>query len=419
MLDNRHSILKKYRKIRAFSIELCKGLKTEDYVIQSMPDISPTKWHLAHVTWFFEIFVLNESGIGHKLFNNHFPLLFNSYYVQAGERWNRPERGLLSRPTVKQVLAYRNYVDEKMEDFILKSNNTIFKKFKTIIEIGINHEQQHQELMLTDIKHVMSLNPMNIGLKKFKSVNASKIKPIEWVQFDEGIRVIGFRNKGFFYDNEKPAHKVYLQPFAIADRLITNAEYIDFIEDNGYSRAELWLSDGFAEVNKNNLKAPLYWRKIDGQWFNYTLSGLRKVNPNEPVCHVSYYEADAFARWYGGRLPTEAEWETSATGIKVNGNFVENGFFHPVPISNQKKGLKQIFGDVWEWTSSAYLPYPGYKIPIGAIGEYNGKFMSGQMVLRGGSCATSKTHIRKTYRNFFYPHQRWQFMGIRIAKDLK
>jgi len=393
-------------------------METEDFVVQTMPDVSPAKWHLAHTTWFFETFILREANINYKLFNKYYSYLFNSYYVKAGQRWNRPQRGLLSRPTVKEVFSYRNYVDDRMKKFILNSNENTFNHFSTIIEIGINHEQQHQELMLTDIKHVLSLNPMNIGLKEFKSVKANKISKIQWVKFNKGLFTIGFKGKGFFYDNEKPLHKVYLNDYFIADRLITNKEYIDFIEDDGYRRADLWLSDGFATVEKYNWNAPLYWKNINGKWYYFTLSGLRKIEPNEPVCHVSYYEADAFARWLGARLPTEAEWEVAANNLKLEGNFVENNFYRPIPFIKSRKILKQFFGDVWEWTSSAYLPYPGYKIPSGTIGEYNGKFMSGQMILKGGSCVTSASHIRKSYRNFFYPHQRWQFMGIRIAKDL-
>ncbi len=419
MREERKKILQKYRQIRDFSLELCEGLKTEDYVIQSMPDVSPTKWHLAHVTWFFETFVLTEAKRNYKQFNNKFQYLFNSYYVQAGSRWKRSERGLLSRPRVREVIKYRNYVDENIREFILKASDKLFNKFRTTIEIGINHEQQHQELIITDIKHVLSFNPMNISVKKKKIIKVNKISPIKWIEFPGGIRTIGFNGRGFFYDNEKPAHKVYLKPFLLADRLVTNGEYIEFIEKGGYRRAEFWLSDGFAAVEKDKWAAPLYWQKIEGKWYHYTLSGMREVEPYEPVSHVSFYEADAFARAEGARLPTEAEWEVAASKARIKGNFVENGFFHPVPLLNKNKKLNQIFGDVWEWTSSAYLPYPGYKIPSGAIGEYNGKFMSGQMVLRGGSCATSRFHIRKTYRNFFYPHQRWQFSGIRLAKDLK
>jgi ergothioneine biosynthesis protein EgtB len=418
---NRSDYLNKYSSVRNFSVKLCKTLLTEDYVIQSMPDVSPTKWHLAHVSWFFETFVLKKGIKNYESLHPQYNFLFNSYYVQAGKRWTRAIRGLLSRPTVNEVYEYRAYVDEKMMDFITNSADETFFELAPVIDIGINHEQQHQELILTDIKHLLSINPLRPVYAEKEIINSSEIASLKWIYNDGGIKEIGSKGENFSYDNEFNRHKVLLNPFLISSRLITNIEYISFINDNGYERAELWLSDGFAAVQNENWKAPLYWENIDGEWWNFTLNGFKKVNPAEPVCHVSHYEADAFARWAGARLPFETEWETAADNLIIKGNFVEDFNFHPIPLKVEtgSNELNQMFGDVWEWTQSAYLPYPGYKILPGALGEYNGKFMSNQIVLRGGSCATSITHIRKTYRNFFPPHSRWQFMGIRLAKDVE
>lgn len=414
----REKLQKRYNQIREFSLKLTEPLVTEDMVIQSMPDCSPTKWHLAHTSWFFETFVLKAFDNDYKSLNPMYPYLFNSYYVQAGERYYRPHRGLISRPTVSEVFEFRGFIDEKMNDFFSKADDNELKKLAVTIEIGLNHEQQHQELLITDVKNMFSYNPLNPVYAELKIDGKSAVENIKWIEFEEGIYEIGHNDNSFFYDNEKPNHKHYLHNFALADRLVTNGEYIKFIEDGGYENQVLWLSDGFAEVQKNKWNAPLYWHKKDGEWWNYTLNGMRKVNPDEPVCHVSFFEAEAFAHWSGFRLPTEQEWETASRGLTYQGNFVENEKFHPVPLEENPPGLKQMFGDVWEWTRSDYAPYPGYRIPPGAIGEYNGKFMSNQIVLRGGSCATSKSHIRNTYRNFFYPPQRWQFMGIRLAKDV-
>ena len=414
---SRENLLSQYKAVRKFSMEICKPLITEDFVVQSMPDVSPTKWHLSHTSWFFETFVLNEASGNYKSLHPQYAYLFNSYYIQAGERFERPKRGLLSRPSVKEVFQYRDYVDQNMISFFEVSNEETFKKLAQVIEIGLHHEQQHQELMLTDIKHVFSINPLHPVYVEKEDKNIQRIPSIKWISFREGIYKIGHSGKGFSYDNETPRHNEYVESFSLASRLITNGEYIKFIEDGGYSKAELWLSDGAATVDKEKWMTPLYWEKIDGDWWNFKLTGFKKVNLNEPVCHISFYEADAFARWAGARLPTEAEWETAASSLDVNGNFVENRDFHPIPVFEESNGPEQMYGDVWEWTRSSYSPYPGYKTLPGALGEYNGKFMSNQMVLRGGSCATSKTHIRKTYRNFFPPNARWQFMGIRLAKD--
>ncbi len=416
---NKEILIQNYKKIRSFTESLCKTLITEDYVIQSMPDVSPTKWHLAHTSWFFETFILKKNSPAYKSPKPIYGYLFNSYYVQVGERFNRPQRGLLSRPTVKEIYEYRKLVDEQMLNFLEKANEKELSELGFVIEVGLHHEQQHQELLLTDIKHVFSINPMHPILREEKETSGSEPEKIKWIEFEEGIFEIGNNSEKFCYDNETPVHKEYLNSFKLASRLITNKEYIEFIEDAGYERPELWLSDGIAAVESEKWQAPMYWENNDNEWYNFKLTGYKKVNPNEPVCHISYYEADAFARWAGCRLVTEAEWETAAGGLQVEGNFVEDENFHPVPLKNNRPGnLHQMYGDVWEWTRSAYSPYPGYKTLPGALGEYNGKFMSGQMVLRGGSCATSKSHIRKTYRNFFPPNARWQFLGIRLAKDV-
>lgn len=407
-------LVDRFNSVRKLTNNLCKPLYTEDYIIQSMPDVSPTKWHLAHTTWFFEKFILSSALPDYKAFDENYNYLFNSYYVQAGERFERARRGVISRPTVNDVYEYREYVDRHMN--LLIENNNLSENIISIIDIGINHEQQHQELLLTDIKHVFSCNPLNPNY--LPCINNPEVTsaPYNWRSFDEGIYEIGHNGEGFCYDNEMQRHKVFLRKFQLASRLITNAEYIEFIEAGGYRNPLLWLSEGWYTVVRENWNAPLYWEKKDDEWFLFSLTGLRKVNLSEPVCHISYYEADAFARWAGLRLPTEFEWEAAASTAEVKGNFVESGKFHPVPAPQQQKALTQIFGDVWEWTQSAYLPYPGFKIAEGALGEYNGKFMSNQMVLRGGSFATSVTHIRSTYRNFFPPHARWQFSGLRLAR---
>jgi ergothioneine biosynthesis protein EgtB len=419
--ENRKEILSRYQKVRSFTYELCKPLVTEDYVIQSMPDTSPTKWHLAHTTWFFETFVLAKALTNYKSLNKDYAYLFNSYYVQAGDRFYRPHRGLLSRPTVSDIYKYREFVDQKMTEFIQTAGEERYEEFMPVIEIGINHEQQHQELLLTDIKHVFSMNPLHPVYCEVKTPSPSNIPPIKWISFNEGIFEIGHVGNQFCYDNETPRYKTYIQPFELGNRLVTNREYLEFIEDGGYKKPEIWLSDGFSAAEREKWNAPLYWEKQNDGWWNFKLNGFQKLDLNEPVCHVSHFEADAFARWVGCRLPTEFEWEVASSNVPLEGNFVEDRIYHPAVLDvkeDSSRLLNQMFGDVWEWTQSAYLPYPGYKTLPGALGEYNGKFMSGQMVLRGGSCATSITHIRKTYRNFFYPQSRWQFMGIRLARDI-
>lgn len=415
---DRQLLIEKYKSVRNFFKVLCDPLETEDYVIQSMPDVSPTRWHLAHTSWFFEAFVLQKAIKHYKSLHPQYNFLFNSYYVQIGERFTRAKRGLLSRPTVQEVYEYRDYVDDKVIEFISNSTEDQFSEYGPVIEIGINHEQQHQELMLTDIKHVFSMNPLHPVYSDNYTPIVDGIPQMSFRKFDEGLYEIGHPGDDFGYDNEFPRHKVYLESFALADRLITNREFMDFMDEGGYKKSELWLSDGFSRAEQNNWQAPMYWEKREGEWWNFRLNGFHKVDLNEPVCHISYYEADAFARWAGYRLPTEEEWETAAGNIPLSGNFVENDNFHPIPLLESTR-LNQMYGDVWEWTMSPYVPYPGYKTLPGALGEYNGKFMSNQMVLRGGSCATSLSHIRKYYRNFFYPESRWQFMGLRVAKDIR
>ena len=415
----RDSLLKSYKNVRSFSHKLAKPLSTEDYVVQSMPDVSPTKWHLAHTSWFFEEFVLSKTINKYKSLHPQYNFLFNSYYVQVGERHSRPKRGLISRPTVDEVYKYREYVDKNMLKLFKTLDNKKFKKIAEIIEIGIHHEQQHQELIVTDIKHVLSENPLFPVYKKSNG-NASKKSPgLNWVDFDGGIHTIGNNGNNFGYDNEFPVHKTYVEPFSLASRLVTNGEYLEFIKDGGYSKAKLWLSDGWNTVSSNNWEAPLYWIRNGSGWNYFTLGGLRKIDLNQPVCHLSFYEAEAYSRWAGARLPSEFEWEIASGTSSINGNFVESGKFHPETVKENNGSLSQMYGDVWEWTRSPYSPYPGYNPPPGALGEYNGKFMCNQIVLRGGSCATSKSHIRNSYRNFFPPDSRWQFMGLRLAKDAK
>ncbi len=409
----------RYKEVRKQTEYLCEPLEPEDYVIQTMENVSPAKWHLAHTSWFFETFLLSEFIPDYKTMHPKYAFLFNSYYVQAGERHCRPKRGLISRPTVTEVYEYRKYIDEQMISLMKRPPVDNQDRIAGIIEIGLNHEQQHQELMLTDIKHVFSMNPLYPAYQERTVPAIERIPDISWNDYEGGLVNIGATGNTFCFDNELPRHKVYLEPFRLADRLVTNAEYLEFMQDGGYDNPVLWLSDGYAVKQRENWKSPYYWEIRDDEWWMITLQGPRKVNPAEPVCHLSHYEADAFARWSGARLPTESEWEIAADAVEHAGNFVETRNYHPVPVTDDNDSvLHQMFGDVWEWTGSSYLPYPGYKPLPGALGEYNGKFMANQMVLRGGSCVTPKSHIRKTYRNFFHPDSRWQFTGLRLAKDL-
>lgn len=383
-----------------------------------MTDASPVRWHLAHTTWFFETFVLKTGAADYEAFDPAFEYLFNSYYNQVGKQFPRPQRGLLSRPGLAEIKQYRNVVDHAL-DRLLERSDQLDDQLQTTVELGLHHEQQHQELILTDIKHLFSCNPCWPVYTERPATRPSPTTPITWITGSEGIRWMGHNGDGFAYDNESPQHEVLLQPHELASRLVTNGEFLEFINDGGYQSPEHWLSLGWQTVCNQQWQAPLYWHQVDGEWYEFTLSGLRPLNLGEPVCHVSYFEADAFARWAGVRLPTEAEWESAAMseGVLEGANFVELERFHPKPASSLDDGrMHQMFGDVWEWTASPYTPYPGYHAPEGAIGEYNGKFMCNQYVLRGGSCATSRTHIRPTYRNFFPPEARWQFAGIRLAR---
>ncbi len=406
----------RYRAVRAYSETLCEPLVPEDYVVQSMPDVSPTKWHLAHTSWFFETFVLRPHAAGYEQLDPMYAFLFNSYYVQAGERHCRMQRGLLSRPTVDDVYAYRRHVDAHMLRLLDEACPALLGDVAPLIEVGLHHEQQHQELMLTDVKHVFSINPLYPAYRPYRAPSAGVPAPLEWVAFEEGLYRIGHAGPGFCYDNETPQHRHFAEPFALASRLTTNEEYVAFIEDGGYRRPELWLSEGWATRAEQGWEAPLYWERREGQWHHFTLSGLHPLAPDEPVAHVSYFEADAYARWAGFRLPTEQEWEIAATEAPLDGTYAEGAYYRPVADDQQGGRLRQLFGEVWQWTRSQYSPYPGYAPAPGALGEYNGKFMSNQFVLRGASCATSRTHARHTYRNFFPADARWQFSGIRLAQ---
>jgi ergothioneine biosynthesis protein EgtB len=408
----------RYLAVRRFTESLCEGMATEDYVVQSMPDVSPTKWHLAHTSWFFETFVLREHLPEYRPIEEAYAFLFNSYYVHAGERHCRAQRGYISRPTVAEVYEYRAHVDRWMRHLLEHAGPDPLNRLDPLVTLGIHHEQQHQELLLTDIKHVFSVNPLRPALRASANPGSRDPGPLDWASFPGGVHWIGHEGEGFAYDNEGPRHQQFVQPFRLADRLTTNGEYLAFMADGGYERPELWLSMGWATVQENGWSEPFYWERRDEEWWSYTLSGMRRVDPHEPVCHLSYFEADAFARWAGARLPTEAEWEVAAGSVPVGGNLVESERFHPAPAASAGEGKpRQMYGDVWEWTRSQYSPYPGYEAPAGALGEYNGKFMCNQFVLRGGSCATSATHIRRTYRNFFPPEATWQFSGVRLARD--
>jgi ergothioneine biosynthesis protein EgtB len=417
-----------YQAVRATTEALCAPLEIDDYMVQSMPDASPTKWHLAHTAWFFETFVLIHDTHFEPV-DPAYAYLFNSYYNAVGERIARDRRGLLSRPTVAEVYRYREAVDQRVKAFLDAADEQKLSRVRSTFILGLHHEQQHQELILTDLKHAMAWNPLRPAYHQREpdksKTRTDHTKSIGWVEYHGGLRSIGHEGPGFAYDNETPRHQEYVAPFALADRLVTNREYLEFIEDRGYGRSNFWLSDGWFARSQKGWFAPLYWNFEDDRSAKlYTLAGQRELNPDEPVCHVSYFEADAFARWAGYRLPTEAEWEIAAveSGVAREGTFLESGNFHPVPLAQSPRSASsapaQFFGDVWEWTQSAYAPYRGFRPAEGAVGEYNGKFMCNQFVLRGGSCVTPRSHIRPTYRNFFPAEARWQFSGIRLARDL-
>jgi ergothioneine biosynthesis protein EgtB len=408
----------RYMAIRSRTESLCAPLAVEDYGVQSMPDASPTKWHLAHTSWFFETFILQRIA-GYRPFHPQYALLFNSYYNAVGEQYPRPRRGLLSRPTVEEIYRYRTHVDGEIAALLAGNGATGAKDLRAVLELGLQHEQQHQELILTDLKHLFWCNPLRPVYRPAGEAGRPPLPAAGWMRFPGGLCEIGHDGQGFAFDNETPRHRVFLEPFALASRLVTSGDFLAFIDDGGYQQPELWLADGWDTLQAQGWSAPLYWERHGAAWMVGTLSGLRALDPSEPVCHVSYYEADAFARWAGARLPLESEWEVAAAAVPIDGNFVERGRLHPAPLAQDARpGVPaQLFGDVWEWTQSPYVPYPGYRPPAGALGEYNAKFMSSQMVLRGGSCASPRAHLRPTYRNFFPPAARWQFSGLRLARD--
>ncbi len=408
----------RYLSVRRFSERLAEPLSAEDCAIQSMPDVSPTRWHLAHTTWFFETFALAGSP-GYAPLSPHYEYLFNSYYNAVGRQFPRSRRGLLSRPGLEEIRSYRRHVDDAMVDLLGRGDLT--EPLAGAVEIGLHHEQQHQELILTDIKNVLSCNPMLPVYREGSFPPGAAADCDGWTTVEEGVFWIGHEGSGFAYDNERPRHRVLLESCQVRNRPATCGEYLQFIEDGGYRRPELWLSLGWQQLNEEGWTAPLYWLEHDGWWRVFTLAGPRELAPEEPVCHVSYFEADAFARWAGARLPTEAEWEIAARGAPLEGRFADALLASGVAVHPSARPARQatpsrMFGDVWEWTASPYAAYPGYAPPAGALGEYNGKFMCNQYVLRGGSCATPSGHVRPTYRNFFPPHARWQFSGIRLAR---
>ena len=409
---------KQYILVRQQTAGLAAMLNAEDQMIQSCPEASPAKWHQAHTSWFFETFILSHYLPGYRPFEPHFRDLFNSYYNAVGQQPDKAIRGTFSRPTLEEIRKYRAHVDERMLELLQSKGAS--DAVQKLVTLGLNHEQQHQELLVTDIKHAFWSNPLHPAYQPATAAApvSGAVPQQEPQLFPEGLYEIGAADGEFYFDNEASRHKVYAQAFRIGMRLVTCGEYLSFMEDRGYLRPELWLSEGWKTVQSRQWSAPLYWKKVDGHWLQFTCSGMRKVEETEPICHISYYEAAAFACWAGARLPTEFEWEVAASKLKVQGNLLENGRFHPAPAAPAKEdGPMQIFGDVWEWTASAFLPYPGYKPAAGALGEYNAKFMSNQMVLRGGSCVTPLSHIRASYRNFFPPETRWQFSGLRLADD--
>jgi ergothioneine biosynthesis protein EgtB len=405
-----------YNDVRLASGRLIEPLDPEDCALQSMEDASPAKWHLAHTTWYFETFVLDGALPGYRAYHPEYRYLFNSYYNSVGAQYTRNARGLLTRPNLSEVLRYRAHVDRHMEELLARESE-LSSELRAVIELGIHHEQQHQELLLTDVKHLLAANPLRPAYHKIPAPGSLPAPALCWFAYQGGVREIGHAGTAFAFDNEGPRHRVFVDDFELASRAVTNGEYQAFIDDGGYRNPAHWLADGWATVQRQAWEAPLYWER-EGKGFRVkTLAGMEAVCPDEPTAHVSFYEADAYARWARARLPTEAEWECAASGRPVEGNFVDTGRLHPAPAVEQDSEPAQLFGDVWEWTRSTYAPYPGFHPPEGAIGEYNGKFMSNQIVLRGGSCATPRDHVRATYRNFFYPDARWQFSGFRLARD--
>ena len=410
------TLLQQYQDVRKATERLCAPLAIEDYILQAMADVSPTRWHIAHVSWFFETFLLKPHLPSYESPHPKYEFLFNSYYNAVGPQYYRPHRGLISRPTVAEVYDYRAHVDQGMISLLEVSDEPKLAALTPALALGLNHEQQHQELILTDIKYNLALNPLRPAYHQREVPRGASNPPIRWLEFEGGIHTIGHDGVGFAFDNEWPRHEALLHPFRMASRPVTNGEFMEFMEAGGYETPTLWLSDGWTTVTTEGWTAPLYWEKLDGAWWMQTMSGMQPVDEHAPVSHVSYYEAAAFAYWAGKRLPTEQEWEHASAAEPLQGAFMEAGLYHPLPAAGNG-GLQQMYGDVWEWTQSPYSPYPGFQPGSGALGEYNGKFMVNQMVLRGGSCATPQSHIRPTYRNFFPPHARWQFMGFRLAED--
>jgi ergothioneine biosynthesis protein EgtB len=417
---SRVALSRRFRQIRRDSETLAAPLTPEDQSIQSMPDVSPTKWHLAHSTWFFETFILGRFDSAYRVFDPAFHYLFNSYYEAEGPRHPRPQRGLLSRPSCADVAAYRDHVGAAMATLIDSADEEAWAKIAPLLELGIHHEQQHQELILMDIKHVFSLNPLLPAYQPPRRRASAETEALSFAEFPGGLAPIGHAGAGFAFDNETPRHRVWLEPFRLASRPVTCGEFAEFIADGGYSQPEHWLSDGWTTIQQHGWEAPLYWRRADDNWRIFTLSGEKCLDTAEPVVHVSFYEADAYAKWAGKRLPTEAEWEVAAARASLAGNLGDSRLFHPRADAGAAEGVggpRQMIGDVWEWTASPYTSYPRFRAPDGAIGEYNGKFMSNQMVLRGGAAVTPPNHIRATYRNFFPPSARWAFSGLRLAED--
>ncbi|WEN14414.1 ergothioneine biosynthesis protein EgtB [Rhodanobacter sp. AS-Z3] len=401
----------RFLRVRQRTLVLCASLTAEDLQLQSMPDASPGKWHLAHTTWFFEQFVLGHDP-HYRPRDAEWNYLFNSYYQSVGPMHARPQRGLLSRPSLDEVRDYRQRIDDRVANLLMHSDDA---ELATLVELGLHHEQQHQELLLTDIKHAFWCNPLRPGYRAPLAFEATaSVVPLRFIDGGEGIVEIGHRGDGFAFDNETPRYRTLLQPHALANRLVTNGEYLAFVREGGYREPALWLSEGWATVQREGWQHPIYWQ--DDLASEFMLAGMREIDLQEPVCHLSYFEAEAFARWAGARLPTEAEWESAAQGLPVIGNLQQQDRFQPLAAA-AGEGLLQMFGDVWEWTSSPYVSYPGFRPLPGALGEYNGKFMCGQWVLRGGSCVTPGDHLRATYRNFFPPHARWQFAGLRLGQD--
>lgn len=409
----RTQLLASYQRIRRTSEHLCEPLQTDDYQVQSVIQTSPPKWHIAHVSWLFEAFILQHFDPAYRPFNDAYDFIFNSYYYTHGQMFARARRGVLSRPTVSEVYAYRQHVDQAVTRLIHSCDDARWPELAFYLVLGLNHEQQHQELLLMDIKHNFFCNPLWPAYRSDLPQTSGQSRPLNWVERAGGQYSIGHSGDGFAYDNETPRHPLLLQDHRLADRLVTNAEYLAFINDGGYRNPALWLSDGWALINREQWQQPLYWQQQDNDWQQFTLAGMRPLSPHEPVCHISFYEADAYARWAGKRLPLESELEVQLSLVARQGNFIDSGLLHPGPAGSGG----QWFGDLWNWTASPYTAYPGFRPLAGSVGEYNGKFMSNQMVLKGGCCITPAEHTRASYRNFFYLDERWAFTGLRLAEE--